>query len=154
VKQTQEQKKRAQEEYQKLAKQHRPKTPVLKNALLAFLVGGVICALGQAIMEFFVARGLPPDKAGGPTAAVLIFLGAGLTALGVYDELGKRGGAGSAIPITGFANSIVAAAIEFKTEGYVMGVTARMFQIAGPVIVYGVVSAIVFGVLRFLVAGR
>lgn len=154
MKQTQEQKKRAQEEYQKLAKQHRPKTPVLKNALLAFLVGGVICALGQAIMEFFVARGLPPDKAGGPTAAVLIFLGAGLTALGVYDELGKRGGAGSAIPITGFANSIVAAAIEFKTEGYVMGVTARMFQIAGPVIVYGVVSAIVFGVLRFLVAGR
>ncbi|MGE5509532.1 MAG: stage V sporulation protein AC [Chitinophagales bacterium] len=154
MQQTQEQKKRSQEEYQQLAKAHRPKTPVLRNALLAFLVGGLICTLGQAILNFLVARGLPPDKAGGPTAAVLVFLGAGLTALGVYDELGKHAGAGSAIPITGFANSIVSAAIEFKTEGYVMGVAARMFQIAGPVIVYGVVSAIVFGVLRILLAGR
>ncbi|HHW13700.1 MAG TPA: SpoVA/SpoVAEb family sporulation membrane protein, partial [Firmicutes bacterium] len=101
-----------------------------------------------------VRSGLSPDKAGGPTAAVMVFLGAFLTALGVYDEVGRIGGAGSAIPITGFANSIVAAAMEFKTEGFVMGTAARMYQIAGPVITYGVVSAIVVGVIRFLVAGK
>lgn len=149
--QTKEQKKRAQEEYQKMARRRRPRPPLLRNALLAFLVGGAICAVGQAVLNFFVAQGLSPDKAGGPTAAVMVFLGAFLTALGVYDNLGKVGGAGSAIPITGFANSIVSAAIEFRTEGFVMGMAARMFQIAGPVIVYGVVSAIVVGIIRFLV---
>lgn len=148
--QSKEQRKRAQEEYQKLARKRRPRPPLLKNALLAFLVGGAICAAGQGVFEFFVSQGLPREKASGPTAAVMVFLGASLTALGVYDELGRVGGAGSAIPITGFANSIVAAAMEYRTEGLVMGLAARMFQIAGPVIVYGVVSAVVVGILRFL----
>ncbi|MDI6871317.1 MAG: stage V sporulation protein AC [Bacillota bacterium] len=151
--QTKEQQKRAQEEYQRLARRHRPRPPLLRNALLAFLVGGAISAAGQGVLNFFVAQGLPPDKAGGPTAGVMVFLGAFLTALGVYDKIGQVGGAGSAIPITGFANSIVAAAIEFKTEGFVMGMAARMYQIAGPVITYGVTSAIVVGLLRFLIAG-
>lgn len=149
--QSKEQRKRAQEEYQKLARRHRPRPPLARNVLLAFLVGGAICVVGQGVLNFFTARGLPPDKAGGLTAVVMVFLGAFLTALGVYDEVGKVGGAGSAIPISGFANSIVAAAIEFRTEGWVMGMAARMFQIAGPVIVYGVTSAIVVGVIRFLV---
>jgi stage V sporulation protein AC len=153
VVQTKEQKKRAQEEYQQLARRHRPRPPLLRNALLAFLVGGAISAVGQGILNFFVGQGLPPDKVGTLTAVVMIFLGGLLTALGVYDELGKVGGAGSAIPITGFANSVVAAALEFRTEGFVMGLAARMYQIAGPVITYGVVSAVVVGVVRFLVKG-
>lgn len=150
---TKEQKKRAQEEYQKVARRHRPRPPLLRNALLAFLVGGTIAVIGQGVLNFFISRGLAPDKAGGPTAAVMVFLGAFLTALGVYDKIGQVGGAGSAIPITGFANSIVAAAIEFRTEGFVMGMAARMFQIAGPVIAYAVVSGVVIGVIRFLVTG-
>lgn len=150
TKQTQEVKKRQQEEYQKLAKSHRPKQAIGKNLLLAFLVGGTISLVGQAVLTFFAAHGFPADKAGAPTSATMIFLGAFLTALGVYDEIGKVGGAGSAIPITGFANSIVASALEYRTEGYVMGMSARMFQIAGPVIVYGVTSAFIVGVLRYL----
>lgn len=152
--QTKEQKKRAQEEYQKLASKHRPRPPFLRNALLAFVVGGAISVVGQAVLGLFVRSGLSPEKAGGPTAAVMVFLGALLTEVGIYDELGRIGGAGSAIPITGFANSIVAAALEFRTEGLVMGLAARMYQIAGPVITYGVVSAIVVGVLRFLIIGK
>lgn len=151
--QSKEQRKRAQEEYQKLARKHRPRPPVVRNALLAFAVGGAWSVVGQGVLNFFVSRGLPPEKAGSPTAVVMIFLGAFLTALGVYDELGRIGGAGSAIPITGFANSIVAAALEYRTEGFVMGMAARMFQIAGPVIVYGVVFAVVVGVLRVLLGG-
>jgi stage V sporulation protein AC len=150
---TQEWKKREQEEYDKLAQTHRPKPPLAKNLILAFLVGGTISLVGQAVLTFFTSRGLSPDKAGGPTAATMIFLGALLTAIGIYDEIGRIGGAGSAIPITGFANSIVACALEFRSEGYIMGMAARMFQIAGPVIVYGVVSAFIVGILRYLLGG-
>ncbi|MGE5552645.1 MAG: stage V sporulation protein AC [Betaproteobacteria bacterium] len=151
--QTKEQQQRAQEEYQKLARRHRPRPPLARNALLAFLVGGAISALGQGVRNFFVSQGFSPDKAGAPTAVVMVFLGAFLTALGVYDKVGQVGGAGSAIPITGFANSVVAAALEFRTEGFVMGMASRMYQVAGPVITYGVTSAIVVGVLRFLLTG-
>lgn len=151
--QSKEQRKRAQEEYQKLARKHRPRPPLARNALLAFVVGGAFSTVGQAVLNLFVSRGLTPEKAGAPTAVVMVFLGSFLTALGVYDEIGRVGGAGSAIPITGFANSVVAAAIEYRTEGFVMGMAARMFQIAGPVIVYGVVSAVVIGVLRVLLGG-
>lgn len=150
---TEEWKKREREEYSKLAKSHRPKQRIGKNLVLAFLVGGTISLIGQAFLLLFTSIGFSPDKAGGPTASTVIFLGALLTALGWYDEIGKVGGAGSAIPISGFANSIVASALEFRSEGFVMGMAARMFQIAGPVIVYGVVSAFLVGIARFLLVG-
>lgn len=136
--------------YQAQFNQVKPKPPILKNALWAFVVGGLICTLGQVIQNYFVGLGLSPKEAGGPTSAVLIFLSALFTGLGVYDELGRRAGAGSIVPITGFANSIVAPAMEFKREGYVFGVGAKMFVIAGPVIVYGLVTAFFVGLIYWL----
>ncbi len=136
--------------YQAQFNQAKPKPPIVKNALWAFVVGGLICTFGQVILNYFVSLGLSQKEAGGPTSAVLIFLAALFTGLGVYDELGRRAGAGSIVPITGFANSIVAPAMEFKREGYVFGVGAKMFVIAGPVIVYGLVTAFVVGLIYWL----
>ncbi|MDI3281043.1 MAG: SpoVA/SpoVAEb family sporulation membrane protein, partial [Bacillota bacterium] len=119
----------------------------------AFIVGGLISTAGQAVFDFYRSLGFSEQTAGGPTAATMVFVGTFLTALGIYDEIGRVGGAGSAIPITGFANSIVASAMEFRSEGFIMGVTARMFQIAGPVIVYGVVSALLVGLAKWLLTG-
>jgi stage V sporulation protein AC len=140
-------------EYQRLQQQSTPSKPLLRNLLLAFAVGGSICAVGQVAMNLFLSSGIPEDVVAGPTAGVMIFLGAFLTGLGVYDKLGKHAGMGSALPITGFANSIVSPAMEFKQEGWVMGVGARMFTVAGPVIVFAVVTSFVVGVLRFVVGG-
>ncbi len=151
--QSQAQKKQEQAAYKKLAQKHQPKPPLLKNMIMAFLVGGAISAVGQAFINYFVAMGMPPDKAGAPAAIVMVFLGALLTGLGVYDSIAKVGGAGAAVPITGFANSIVATAMEFKREGWIMGMSARMFQIAGPVIVYAVVSGVVVGLIRWFLVG-
>lgn len=139
--------------YLKIAERHRPKTPWLRNALVAFVVGGLICAVGQVVFAFFVSRGFPVEQAGTPTAAVMIVLGALLTGLGIYDRLGAFAGMGAALPITGFANSIVAPAMEYKREGYVLGVAARMFTVAGPVIVYGVVVSLVMAALKLLLSG-
>lgn len=136
--------------YQAQFNQVKPKPPILKNALWAFAVGGLICTLGQVIQNYFIGLGLSPKEAGGPTSAVLIFLSALFTGLGIYDELGRRAGAGSIVPITGFANSIVAPAMEYKREGYVFGVGAKMFVIAGPVIVYGLVTAFIVGLIYWL----
>lgn len=139
--------------YRRLTQRHRPPTPWVRNALVAFLVGGTICLVGQAVFTYFMARGAPVEKAGTPTAEVMIALGALLTGLGVYDRLGAFAGMGAALPITGFANSIVAPAMEFKREGYVLGVGARMFTVAGPVIVYGVVVSLLAAAVRVLVTG-
>jgi len=139
-----------QQDYQNFVKQKRPKPPYLKNIFMAFLVGGVICAIGQGIMNFFISRGLSPKEAGAPTSATMVFLGAFLTGLGVYDKIGKKAGAGSIVPITGFANSIVSPAMEFKREGYVFGVAAKMFVVAGPVLVYGMTSAFIIGLIYYL----
>lgn len=128
----------------------KPKTPILKNVVWAFIVGGLICTLGQFIQNSFIEMGFTPKDAAGPTSAVLIFLGSFFTGLGVYDELGRRAGAGSIVPITGFANSIVAPAMEWKREGYIFGVGAKMFTIAGPVIVYGTVAAMAVGIIYWL----
>lgn len=136
--------------YQAQFNQAKPKPPIVKNALWAFVVGGLICTLGQVIMNYFVGLGLSEKEAAGPTSAVLIFLAALFTGLGVYDELGRHAGAGSIVPITGFANSIVAPAMEFKREGYIFGIGAKMFVIAGPVIVYGLVTAFVVGLIYWL----
>ncbi len=133
-----------------LQKKHSPRRPVARNAGLAFLVGGAICAVGEGVRQFFLWRGLSPETAGAPTAAVMIFLGALLTGLGVYDEVGRLGGMGAALPVTGFANSIVAPAMEFKREGWVMGVGSRMFTVAGPVVVYTMVTSFAVGLVYYL----
>jgi stage V sporulation protein AC len=137
--------------YEAKFQQIKPKPPLAKNLLWAFVVGGLICVVGQCFQNYFVGLGLSKKEAAAPTAAVMVFLGALFTGLGVYDELGKRAGAGSIVPITGFANSIVAPAMEFKREGYVFGVAAKMFVIAGPVIVYGLTTAFMIGFIYWLV---
>ncbi|EAX46595.1 SpoVA protein [Thermosinus carboxydivorans Nor1] len=142
--------KQAQKQFQEKYKQVKPKPPILKNIIWAFIVGGLICTFGQFIQNYFVSVGFTKKEAVGPTAVVLVFLSAFFTALGVYDELGRRAGAGSIVPITGFANSVVAPAMEFKREGFVFGVGARMFIIAGPVLVYGMLTAFIIGFIYWL----
>ncbi|MCL6450122.1 MAG: stage V sporulation protein AC [Acetobacteraceae bacterium] len=139
--------------YQELVSAKTPRKPVARNAALAFLVGGAICALGQVAFNLFVSRGLDPVQAAAPTAGVVVLLGALLTGIGIYDELGRFGGMGAALPISGFANSIVSPAMEFKREGLVLGVGAKMFTVAGPVIVYGLVTAYAVAVARWLLLG-
>lgn len=141
-----------QQAYQQLVDSVKPKPKVLVNVLNAFWVGGSITALAQIITLLFSATGLNPRDAATATLIVMIFLGAFLTGLGVYDKIGKFAGAGSIIPITGFANSIVAPALEFKREGYVFGVGARLFSIAGPVLVYGFVVSVLIGLIAYFVA--
>ena len=138
------------QKYQDKFNQINPNPPLLKNILWAFAVGGLICTLGQFFINYFVSMGLDKKSAAGAASDVLIFLSALLTGLGWYDEIGKRAGAGSIVPITGFANSIVAPAMEFKREGFVFGVGAKMFVIAGPVLVYGTATAVVTGFIYWL----
>ena len=139
-----------QQDYQNFVKQKRPKPPLLKNIITAYLVGGIICVIGQIILNFFISRGMTPNQAGTPTSIIMIFLGAFLTGIGIYDRIGKIAGAGSVVPITGFANSIVSPAMEFKREGYVFGVASKMFVVAGPVLVYGITSAAIIGLIYYL----
>lgn len=135
------------EQYQVLKEQVTPKPTVVKNVVRAFLVGGAICVIGQIFLNTFGLLGLGRLQASAATTATMIFLGAFLTGLGIYDEIGKYGGAGSIVPITGFANSIVSSAMEFKREGYVMGVGAKLFTVAGPVLVYGIATSIIVGII-------
>ncbi len=139
-------------EYKQYVEKMSPKPTYLKNIIMAFLVGGLICCIGQGINDFYM-KIINLDKlaAASATSMTLIFLGAFLTGLGVYDLIGKRAGAGSIIPITGFANSIVSPAMEFKKEGYVTGVGANLFKIAGPVLVYGISSSIICGLLYYFI---
>jgi len=136
------------QEYEDLVNQIKPKTPIVKNCIWAFMVGGLICTLGQVIMNFFSAQGLSKLDAGSATAVVLVFLAALFTGLGWYDVLGKHAGAGSIVPITGFANAIVASAMEFKREGYIFGVGARIFSVAGPTLVFGFAVSVVIGLIK------
>lgn len=140
------------DDYSKYVDEVSPKPTYVKNYILAFIVGGIICVIGQGINDFYM-KVISLDKlaAAASTSITLIFIGAFLTGLGVYDLIGKRAGAGSIIPITGFANSIVSPAMEFKREGYVLGVGANMFKVAGPVLVYGIGSSILFGFVYYLV---
>ena len=142
--------KRTKQEYKKWSQQQAPRTKKAKNLLLAFLVGGIICTVGQLILNLLLGTGIARDDASAVTTLIMIFLGAFLTGINVYDNIGRVGGAGAAIPVTGFANSIVSPAMEYKKEGYVMGVGAKMFLIAGPVLVYGIVTSIIAGILYFL----
>ena len=139
-------------EYKEYVDKISPKPTYFKNSVLAFIVGGIICCIGQGINDFYM-NFMDLDKlaASSATSMTLIFIGAFLTGLGVYDLIGKRAGAGSIIPITGFANSIVSPAMEFKKEGYVLGVGANLFKIAGPVLVYGISSSILCGIVYYIV---
>ena len=137
-------------EYARLVKEMSPRSPIWRDCLNAFWIGGMICALGQLIMNGYVALGLEKEAAGTAMSMTLVALSALLTGLSLYDDIAKRAGAGTLVPITGFANAIAAPAIEFKTEGFVLGVGAKMFTIAGPVIVYGVSASVVYGLLYWI----
>ena len=127
-----------------------PKSPILRDCALAFLVGGLICTLGQLIMNGYSALGLDETNAGTATSMSLVALSAFFTGLSLYDNLAKHAGAGTLVPITGFANAIAAPAVEFKTEGFILGVGAKMFTIAGPVIVYGVSASVIYGLIYWI----
>ena len=137
-------------EYQDYVNKKSPNTPIYRNLLWAFVVGGIICVIGQAFRSFFISKGFSVTNVASLTSIVMIFFGALLTGLNLYDDIGKRAGAGSIVPITGFANSIVSPAMEFKSEGFVLGVGAKMFLIAGPVLVYGISTSVIIGILYFL----
>ena len=137
-------------EYQAYVKAKAPSSPIVRDCLRAFLVGGLICTLGQAIQNGWLAAGLTKDDAGAATACSLVLLSAVLTGLNVYSRLGRFGGAGSLIPITGVANAVVSPAIDFKAEGLITGMAAKMFTVAGPVIVFGSLASVVYGVVLML----
>ena len=139
------------EEYKSYAEQHQPRSRCGANVLKAFIVGGLICCVGQLISDLFTGAGLDVDSAAAATSISLVFLGAVLTGLGIYDKLAKFAGGGTLVPITGFANSVVAPALEFKTEGLITGTAAKMFIISGPVIVYGIAASVVYGLILCLI---
>lgn len=137
-------------EYEQYAKKFEQKSPIVKNCVNAFWVGGLICTIGQLIFSRFQTLGLSKDTASLLTSASLILLSAILTGMSVYDDIARFAGAGTLVPITGFANSVVAPAMEFRFEGIVTGMAAKMFVIAGPVIVFGTSASILYGIIYFL----
>ena len=138
-------------EYQEYVKKKAKKSPIVKDTALAFVIGGLICALGQAIQNGWAAAGLGDEAASNATSCSLIFLSALLTGLNLYNKLGRFGGAGTLVPITGFANAVVSPAIDFKSEGFVTGMAAKMFTVAGPVIAFGTLASVVYGVILMLI---
>ena len=138
------------QEYGELAKRVSPPSSMAKTIPMAFLIGGAICTLGEALLNMYAAIGFSQDDAGALTSMSLIFLSALLTGFKLYDRLAQHAGAGTLVPITGFANSIVSPALEFKSEGYVLGLGAKMFVIAGPVLVYGISASIVYGIIYYI----
>lgn len=142
--------KMTQKEYDQYVKQKSPNSKIGRDCLLAFLIGGAICTVGQLFVFLYQHLGFSTEQTATLTSVTMIFLGALLTAPGWYDDIAKYGGAGTIVPITGFANSIVASAMEFKSEGYIMGMGAKLFTIAGPVIVFGTIASVVYGVILFL----
>ena len=137
-------------DYQNYVDKKSPNSPILKNCFNAFWVGGVICTIGQLITSYCIYRGMDTQTASAITSIILVFLTALLTAINVFNRIGKLAVAGSFVPITGFANSIVSPSMEYKSEGYVMGVGAKMFTVAGPVLVYGISTSILVGILYLI----
>lgn len=137
-------------EYGKLVQRIMPRSPIRKDCLNAFWIGGAICTLGQCFLNLYAWLGLEKSDASTACSMSLVVLSALLTGLSIYDDIAKHAGAGTLVPITGFANSIAAPAVEFQTEGFVLGVGAKMFTIAGPVIVYGVSASVVYGVIYWI----
>lgn len=134
-------------EYQQLTKEISTENPILKNIIWAFCVGGLICTLGQLAINIYIGMGIDEKSAKVWASMTIILLGALLTTFNIFDNIAKHAGAGTLLPITGFANSIVSAAIEFKSEGYITGVGVKIFTIAGPVIIYGTIASIIYGMI-------
>ena len=138
------------EEYDKLVKDRSGPSPMWKNMIWAFLVGGSICVFGQWLSTTYQGMGLDKEQAGTATSMTLILITAVLTGLGVFDDIAKRAGAGTLVPITGFANAVVSPAMEFKTEGFVTGTATKLFQVAGPVLVFGISASVIYGLILCL----
>lgn len=142
-------------DYQRRVNEKMPKSKTFLQCVRAFISGGIICCIGQLIHDFAkLVLNFSESNVAAFTAIVLVFLGATLTGIGVYDNIGSWAGAGSVVPITGFANSIVSSAMEFKREGYVLGLGAKMFSIAGPVLVYGISASVLVGLIACLISGK
>ena len=139
-------------EYEKLAASLAPKSPIWKDCLNAFWIGGLICVLGQLALNGYMALGLEQKDASTAASMSLVVLSALLTGLSLYDDIAKYGGAGTLVPITGFANAVAAPAVEFQTEGRILGTAAKIFTIAGPVIVYGITAGVVYGLVHWIVS--
>ncbi len=137
-------------DFEILSNKMKPKPKVFKNCVRAFIIGGLICVIGQFILNMLIKFGVPKDDATTWLPIIMIFIGAFLTGIGVYDKIAAIAGAGTIVPITGFSNSIVSPAMEFKKEGFVMGVGSKMFTIAGPVLVYGISTSIVIGIIYYI----
>lgn len=138
------------EEYNEYIKKKQPRSPLGMDMLRAFLVGGLICAGGEGLRALYIFLGLDTESAGTAVSISLVFLGALLTGLGLYDDIARFAGAGTLVPITGFANSVVSPAIDFKSEGFITGMASKMFVVAGPVIVFGTLASVVYGVVLML----
>ena len=141
------------QEYSDYVDQKSPNSPILKNCFNAFWVGGLICSIGQIIMDFCEYQGMDQTSASTVVSIILIAISAILTGLNVFNKIGKFAGAGSLVPITGFANSIVSPAIEYKSEGYIMGVGGKMFTVAGPVLVFGISASVIIGIIATFFQG-
>ncbi len=137
-------------EYAKMAKKASPSSNKFKDFTLAFLIGGLICTIGQLLREFYFSLGLPENTVLAAVPMSLIFASALLTGLGIFEKVAKRAGAGTLVPITGFANAVVSPAIEFKPEGQVLGIGVKMFTVAGPVILFGVLASVIYGVIYWI----
>ena len=145
-------KKKLKDDYKNNIKPYQPKPNYVMNCVKAFVIGGIICTIGEVLTKFYIAFFHFSDKdAGNPTVATLVILSALLTGFGVYDRIGQFGGAGSAVPVTGFANSMTSAAMEHRREGIVLGVATNMFKLAGSVIVFGVIGSYVVGLIRYTI---
>lgn len=141
------------QEYQQYVKQRAQKSPLVKDVALAFVIGGLICVLGQLIQNGWAVAGLSQEDAGTATSCSLVLLSALLTGLNLYNKIARFGGAGTLVPITGFANAVVSPAIDFKSEGFITGMAAKMFQVAGPVIVFGTTASVLYGAVLMLLGG-
>ena len=139
------------QQYQDYVDKKTPNSPILKNCFNAFWVGGLICTIGQIIMDICKYRGMDQETSGSVVAIILVGLSAFLTGLNLFNRIGKFAGAGSLIPITGFSNSIVSPAMEYKSEGYIMGVGGKMFTVAGPVLVYGISTSVIIGIISYMI---
>ena len=137
-------------EYAKMADKASPPSKKLKDFVLAFLIGGIICTIGQLLRELYISLGLPEQVVKAAVPVSLIFMAALLTGLGIFEKIAKRAGAGTLVPITGFANAVVSPAIEFKTEGHVLGIGVKMFTVAGPVILFGTSASVVYGLIYWI----
>ncbi|MCI6189329.1 MAG: stage V sporulation protein AC [Clostridium sp.] len=139
------------QKFQVITNETKPKPKIISNCVKAFLVGGAICTIGQIIMKILERFQYSIEDTSALTSIIMVFLGALLTGIGIYDKIANFAGAGTVVPITGFANAVVAPAIEFKKEGFVFGVAAKMFTIAGPVLVYGIGSSVIIGLIYYFI---